>query len=131
MRVWVDGQLTESETARISPFDHGFTVGDGVFETCKVVNGVPFALTRHLQRLDRSAAGLGLPAADHNRLRQAIAEILDAEPTTGRMRITYTGGVSPLGSDRGDAGPTLVIAVALEGRWEKTTAVATVPWPRN
>ena len=131
MKVWVDGQLTDAALARISPFDHGFTVGDGVFETCKVVAGVPFALTRHLQRLDRSAAGLGLPAPDHERVRAAIASLLEAEPDAGRLRITYTGGVSPLGSDRGDAGPTLVLAAAPEGRWETTTSVSTVPWPRN
>ena len=131
MKVWVDGQLTDAAQARISPFDHGFTVGDGVFETCKVVVGVPFALTRHLQRLDRSAAGLGLPAPDHERVRAAIASLLEAEPDAGRLRITYTGGVSPLGSDRGDAGPTLVLAAAPEGRWETTTSVSTVPWPRN
>ena len=29
----------------------------------------------------------------------------------GRLRITYTGGLSPLGSDRGDDGPTLVVAL--------------------
>ena len=34
--------------------DHGLTVGDGVFETMKVVDGVPFALTRHLARLQQS-----------------------------------------------------------------------------
>jgi branched-chain amino acid aminotransferase len=131
MKVWVDGQLVDASQARISPFDHGFTVGDGVFETCKVVAGVPFALTRHLERLDRSAAGLGLPAPDHERVRAALAALLEAEPAAGRLRITYTGGISPLGSDRGDVGPTLVLAAAPEGRWETTTSVSTVPWPRN
>ena len=36
---------------QISVFDHGLVVGDGVFETVKVTYGVPFALTRHLARL--------------------------------------------------------------------------------
>ena len=32
MKVWVDGALHEAQDARVSAFDHGLTVGDGVFE---------------------------------------------------------------------------------------------------
>ncbi len=49
----------------------------------------------------------------------------------GRLRITYTGGAGPLGSDRGDACPTLVVVVAPAAPWPPTTTVATVPWTRN
>ena len=49
----------------------------------------------------------------------------------GRLRITYTGGVAPLGSDRGDAVPTLVVAMAAASPWPATTTIATVPWTRN
>jgi len=48
--VWVDGRLSIAEEAWVSALDHGVTVGDGVFETCKVVDGTPFALGRHLRR---------------------------------------------------------------------------------
>lgn len=131
MKVWVNGRLSEPDAARISPFDHGFTVGDGVFETCKVVGGEPFALTRHLRRLDRSAAGLGLPTIDHELVRTGIKELLAAEPDAGRLRITVTGGPGPLGSDRGDEGITLTLAVSPESAWEAATSVAVVPWVRN
>jgi branched-chain amino acid aminotransferase len=131
MKVWVNGRLSEPDAARISPFDHGFTVGDGVFETCKVVGGEPFALTRHLRRLDRSAAGLGLPTIDHELVRTGIKELLAAEPDAGRLRITVTGGPGPLGSDRGDEGITLTLAVSPESAWEAATTVAVVPWVRN
>jgi branched-chain amino acid aminotransferase len=131
MRVWVNGQLSEPDAARISPFDHGFTVGDGVFETCKVSDGEPFALSRHLRRLDRSAAGLGLPTPDHEVISAGIAELLGSEPLAGRLRITLTGGPGPLGSDRGDEGTTLTLAVSPESAWEASTSVAVVPWVRN
>ena len=131
MKVWVNGQLSEPDAARVSPFDHGFTVGDGVFETCKVTAGAPFALTRHLRRLDRSASGLGLPAPDHETVRTGIKELLDAEPLAGRLRITVTGGPGPLGSNRGDEGTTLTLAVSPESAWEPATSVAVVPWVRN
>lgn len=131
MKVWVNGVISESEAARISPFDHGFTVGDGVFETCKVTDGVPFALTRHLLRLDRSASGLGLPTPDHEVIRAGVKELLDVEPGAGRLRITVTGGPGPLGSDRGDEGTTVTLAVSPESAWEEATSVAVVPWVRN
>ncbi|MYX98721.1 4-amino-4-deoxychorismate lyase [Streptomyces sp. SID486] len=132
MRIWLDGGLRDVESARVSVLDHGLTVGDGVFETVKAAHGEPFALTRHLDRLTRSARGLGLPDPDHDEVRRACAAVLTANPMAlGRLRITYTGGHGPLGSDRGRHGPTLVVALGETTRRPDTTAVVTVPWTRN
>ncbi|MEU6402832.1 aminodeoxychorismate lyase [Streptomyces sp. NPDC046985] len=132
MKIWLDGGLRDVDSARVSVFDHGLTVGDGVFETIKAVGGAPFALTRHLDRLTRSARGLGLPDPDHDEVRRACAAVLDADPVPlGRLRVTYTGGHGPLGSDRGDRGPTLVVALGETSRRPDSTAVVTVPWTRN
>src|SRR3954463_7006508 len=78
MKVWLGDGLGEADQARVSVFDHGLTVGDGVFETAKVVDGVPFALTRHLDRLASSASGLGLTSPDDGVLRDAVAAVLAA-----------------------------------------------------
>lgn len=133
MRVWMDGQLLDDPDApAVTISDHGFTVGDGVFEAVKLIDGQPFALTRHLQRLARSAASLGLPTLDDAEVRRGVTAALDRfDEPLGRMRITYTGGPAPLGSGRGDKPPTLVVAVAGVGVWPTETAVVTVPWPRN
>ncbi|MFD4608691.1 aminotransferase class IV [Streptomyces sp. NPDC058440] len=132
MKLWLDGALRDLESARVSAFDHGLTVGDGIFETVKAVDGKPFALTRHLDRLTRSARGLGLPDPDHDEVRRACAAVLEANPMPlGRLRITYTGGHGPLGSDRGDRGPTLLVALGETTRRADSTAVVTVPWTRN
>ncbi|AXG76911.1 aminotransferase class IV [Streptomyces paludis] len=132
MLIWADGALRTADDARVSVFDHGLTVGDGVFETVKAVRGRPFALTRHLDRLARSARGLGLPEPDADEIRRACAAVLDAgPPEPARLRITYTGGPAPLGSDRGDAAPTLIVAADPSPRRPDTTAAVTVPWPRN
>ncbi|MFF4245305.1 aminotransferase class IV [Streptomyces sp. NPDC001822] len=132
MRIWVDGGLKDAGEARLSVLDHGLTVGDGIFETVRVAGGRPFALTRHLDRLSRSARGLGLAEPDHDEVRRAVAAVVEGNPVElGRMRITYTGGLSPLGSDRGDAGPTLVVAMGETTRRPDSTAVVTVPWTRN
>ncbi|MEU9327303.1 aminodeoxychorismate lyase [Streptomyces canus] len=132
MKIWLDGGLQDTETARVSVFDHGLTVGDGIFETLKTVDGRPFALTRHLDRLTLSARGLGLPDPDHDEIRRACAAVLEANPVPlGRLRITYTGGRGPLGSDRGEHGPTLVVALGESAPRSDSTAVITVPWTRN
>ena len=137
--IWIGegslGSLVTPDEALISALDHGFTVGDGVFETMKVVDGQPFALTRHLRRLDRSASVLGLEVPDHDILRSAVAEVLfaNAEAVNGpaRLRITLTGGIAPLGSDRGEAKPTIVVAMMSAAAWPESTSIATVPWVRN
>jgi branched-chain amino acid aminotransferase len=130
--VWVDGELRPEEEARISPFDHGLLTGDGVFETLRVYGGVPFAWTRHLQRLARSAAGLGLGLPSAGTLRVASDGVLAANHLEeARLRITVTGGPAPLGSDRGDARPTALVAASALPERPSVTPVATVPWSRN
>ncbi|TYC68411.1 aminodeoxychorismate lyase [Streptomyces sp. CB01881] len=129
---WVNGSLVDSANAAVSVLDHGLTTGDGVFETLKAVDGRVFALTRHLDRLTRSARGLGLPDPDHDVVREACAQVLAANPMPlGRLRLTYTGGASPLGSERGNDAPTLVVSLGAAAHRPDTTAVATVPWRRN
>src|SRR6478752_1186606 len=133
MRAWINGDLLPDATGpAVSVADHGLTVGDGVFEAIKVVNGLPFALDLHLARLHRSAAGLGLPGVDEELVRRGIASVLDGEDLPlGRIRITVTGGPAPMGSGRGDARPTVVVTADAMQPWPAATSVVTVPWPRN
>ena len=133
MRAWVNGQiLDDPKAAAIAVSDHGFTVGDGVFEAVKVVEGKPFALTRHLDRLGASAKGMGLPPVDEQEVRRGVAAVVHRQHLPlGRIRITYTGGEAPLGSGRGDHPPTLVVVADLMKPREGATYVVTVPWPRN
>ena len=60
MKVWINGALVAEQDAVLPASDHGLTVGDGLFESMKVVDGVAFAVRRHLARLRRTASGLGL-----------------------------------------------------------------------
>ena len=130
--IWVDGAVLAADTAMIPALDHGLTVGDGVFETCKIVDGEAFALTRHLARLARSAAVLGLVPPADELIRSAVGQTLAASRLSlGRLRITLTGGTGPLGSERGADGPTLLVAAAASAPWPDRIAVVTVPWTRN
>ena len=133
MKVWVNGTLCDEENAKVSPFDHGLLTGDGVFETLKVYDGRAFAVRRHLERLAFSAKGLGLPMPDAGVLRAAVDEVVAANGLTGegRVRITLTGGPSPLGSERAEVDPLVIVAAGPLRPWPSTTDVVVVPWPRN
>ncbi|MET0489920.1 MAG: aminotransferase class IV, partial [Acidimicrobiales bacterium] len=96
--IWLNGELLAGDRPAISAADHGLLVGDGVFETAKVIDGRAFALRRHLERLRRSADGLGLelPRSD-DELTDGVAAVIEAnQPGVGRLRITVTGGPGPL-----------------------------------
>ena len=132
MKVWLDGRLCEEDDACVSPFDHGLMTGDGIFETLKVYGGRPFAVRRHLERLERSAAGMALPLRPAEELRAAIDAVVVANDVhDGRVRLTVTGGPSPLGSERGKHGPLTLVAATSMQPWPETTDVVVVPWPRN
>ena len=133
MTVWINGTLVPDDEARISVFDHGLVTGDGVFETVKVAGGVPFALSRHLARLGRSAAGLGLAEPDLEQIRAGVLAVIEAsgQPELARMRITVTGGIAPLGSERGDSPLTAIVALGEMHAPAPWVDVTTVPWPRN
>jgi branched-chain amino acid aminotransferase len=131
IRVWVNGARVEPGTPAISAVDHGITVGDGVFETAKVVDGQPFAVTRHADRLDRSLAGLGLPPADRDVVEGGIAAVLQEPLEFGRLRWTVTAGLGPLGSDRGDSGYTYVVTAGPMPHPPASGGVVVVPWTRN
>ena len=130
--MWVNGALVTPDQARLSPFDHGLLVGDGVFETLRVCDGVPFAWRRHVERLAHSAGGLGLPLPELSGLREAADRVIEANRLTdARLRITVTGGPAPLGSERGDDPPTVIVAATAYVRPPSAVPLLVVPWPRN
>ena len=133
LAVWRDGERLDSPgQAVISVTDHGLVVGDGVFEALKATPEGAFAVQRHLNRLSRSAAAMGLPAPDHDLVRQGIATVLnDCSTPDAKVRVTYTGGEGPLGSGAAYGPPTLIVAVEPREPTPPTTAVVTAPWRRN
>src|SRR5205823_3506107 len=108
--VWLNGDLVADTEASVSPFDHGLLVGDGVFESLRLYRGRPFAVRRHLDRLERSAHGIDFALPARAALEAAVAGVVAANPdlTEARLRITVTSGRGPLGSARGDAGSTVL-----------------------
>ena len=59
-RVWLNGELVRKEDAKVSIFDAGFVVGDGVWEGLRLHRGRLVFLETHLDRLFAGAAAIGL-----------------------------------------------------------------------
>ncbi|WP_291382696.1 aminotransferase class IV [Demequina sp.] len=129
--VWVDGTLYPANEPILSASNHGVTVGDGVFETLAVKDGDPFALTRHLVRLQYSLDRMGMQAVDIPTVRQGIREVLEANPTeVARLRITVVSGSGPMGSVRGTGKPNVIIWGGPGSAPLRCRAVR-APWRRN
>jgi branched-chain amino acid aminotransferase len=133
LRIWLNGRLYQDpQQATVAGMDHGLIVGDGVFETLKVTERGAFAVQRHLNRLSRSAAALQLPAPDHMQISEAIESVLDGRGfPLGKLRITYTGGRGPLGSEAAYGPPTLIAALAPVAEAPPLASIVTAPWTRN
>jgi branched-chain amino acid aminotransferase len=130
--VYVNGELVPEDEAALSTFDHGVVVGDGAFETVLLRSGRPFALRRHLARLNRSLEGLGIECTDPMVVSDAVEKVISyLDYLDGRVRITVTAGPGPLGSGRYEGKPSIVVACAPVTDLHETSQVQTVPWPRN
>jgi branched-subunit amino acid aminotransferase/4-amino-4-deoxychorismate lyase len=90
--VSLNGRLLDDTTDGISPFDRGFTLGDGVFETIKVSNGQPWYLQRHLDRLRYAAHRfeLALPAALESWIADVVHQATTQQSQDAALRITLT-----------------------------------------
>jgi len=96
--IFLNGELLPRSQASISPFDHGFLYGYGLYETIRSYNGVIFHLDRHLQRLQKSATLLGLDsklaAFD---LEKACYDLLRINKlANARIRITISAGTGDI-----------------------------------
>lgn len=130
--TWINGRILSTADVRISPFDHGFLVGDGVFETLVARHGKPFTPTRHWRRLVASCGAMNITPPEYDVYLNAMLEIMRANDLQdARIRVTLTSGDGPLGSDRGEAPATMIVATTALKPWPPTETVMTVPWTRN
>jgi len=113
--VYVNGTIAAAEDAVIPVYDHGFLYGEGIYETLRTYDGVPFLYQRHVQRLRASAAHLALdvPFGD-DALLAWITETIAAAGEMGEayIRVLLTRGVGDLTYDvRSTPSPSVVIIV--------------------
>ena len=120
----VDGRISETPDARIAPGDDGLLRGDGVFEVIRLYAGRPFALTEHLDRLERSAAAIEL-VIERGKLEAEIDVLLkrfgehEAQlrlvVTRGGRRLAFTENLPALGETVALASVTYSPTIILTG----------------
>jgi branched-subunit amino acid aminotransferase/4-amino-4-deoxychorismate lyase len=93
--IWVRGEIVPEEALAVPAGDRVFEHGVGLFETLRTFGGAAPLLPRHLARMNRSAAALGLPL-DRIALPDAgaISRLVEANrgPGDAVIRITLSGG---------------------------------------
>jgi branched-chain amino acid aminotransferase group I len=115
--IYFNGQLKHRFEARLSPFDHGFLYGYGLFETMRAYNGHIFRLDSHVTRLRCSAESIGLTDSiltteeGKQSLKAACIATLEAnELRDARIRLTVSAGEGDMTPDTGTCPkPTVLI----------------------
>ena len=113
--VYVNGRITAADQAVVPVYDHGFVYGEGVYETLRTYNRVPFFYDRHMRRLRQSAERLLLDVPfDDATLMGWINQTIEAagQLQEAYIRILLTRGVGELNYDpTSTPRPTIVIIV--------------------
>jgi branched-chain amino acid aminotransferase len=95
--VSYNGSLLARDALKIPLDDRGFRYGDGIFETIRVIEGIPWHLDRHLRRVARGCEAIYLSIQDRM-IEEAIREVLEANHVqNGLVRVS----VSRSGGERG------------------------------
>lgn len=96
MMIFINGKIVPETEARISVFDSGFVLGDGVWEGLRVANGQPVFLDAHLDRLFEAARALMLNVGfDQAAITKAIYQTIEANnlQDDAHLRVMVTRGV--------------------------------------
>jgi branched-subunit amino acid aminotransferase/4-amino-4-deoxychorismate lyase len=127
--AYLNGTYLPAAEARISPLDRGFLLGDGAFETIRVIQGHPYLLDDHLARLRTTLHSIGLPfstAPLHDVCRQLI---MRNAMTDGILRITVSRGEGGAGyAPPATPTPTVFIHARPLGLVPDTTTARLSTW---
>src|SRR5205814_3363700 len=113
--VYVNGTIAPADQAVVPVYDHGFVYGEGVYETMRTYNRVPFLYDRHMRRLRQSAGHILLDVPfDDAAMLTWIGQTIAAAGELGEayVRVLHTRGVGDLTYDlKSTPKPTTVIIV--------------------
>ncbi|RPJ75693.1 MAG: aminotransferase [Acidobacteria bacterium] len=115
----VNGRITGEAEAAVSPLDHGFLYGEGVYEVVRTYGRSPFLFDRHMERLRGSAGRIAMALPfDHGEFERCVRETCDAfwaQPDASDevyIRILVTRGVGDISYNPAAChSPTVVIIV--------------------
>ena len=113
--IYVNGELLQREEAKISVFDSGYLVGDGVWEAMRLYEGKLAFVDLHLDRLWNGAKAVGMELGfEREWLVEQIEKVLEANhmKTGVHLRVMVTRGIKKTPSQDPRltlSGPNLVI----------------------
>lgn len=126
--VWLNGALVDPATASLSIDDPGIRYGEGLFETMRGQDGVIPWLERHLTRLQRSTAALGLDGMPTIAEVREATSLVAAKLDTGASRIRLT--ITSLPTLLIDGAPAEIdpcatlTAASIRGAWQPGRRIA-------
>ncbi|WP_313802550.1 aminodeoxychorismate lyase [Cytobacillus sp.] len=99
MFIYMNGEIVRKEEAVVSPLDHGFLYGMGLFETFRVYDGHPFLLDDHLERLNNSLEVLNMKATySRDEILHALRRLLAKNHLTDAyIRLNVSAGIGEIG----------------------------------
>lgn len=112
--VCLNGRIIPAAKATVSVFDRSFQLGDGIFETLRILNGQPIQWRAHWHRFVRSAKALKfkLPSTDRQCLDNLMGLIKSNQQKEATARFHLSRGVGPRGySMQHTQIPTLLISL--------------------
>ena len=139
--VFLNGEILPMADARIGVEDRGYQFADGVYEVVRLYNGRPFTFKEHLDRLERSAAGikLALPTARGD-LEAGLLKLVDRSGVReGMIYLQATRGIAPRNHVFPESPSSTVVAYCRplppvpnpgEGEGAKLMAVPDERWKR-
>lgn len=97
--MYLNGAILEESEAKISPFDHGFLYGLGVFETFRTYEGHPFLFYEHWERLLEGLKELNIQlTVTKEEIFEAIQLLINKNQCpNSRVRLNISAGVGEIG----------------------------------
>ncbi|MFD3448331.1 aminodeoxychorismate lyase [Microbacteriaceae bacterium 4G12] len=99
MLIYVNGAFVDEKEAVISPYDHGYLYGLGVFETFRVYNGHPFLFRDHYERLTTALSYLNIQwTLTKKDVLAIVDELLKRNSIqNARIRLNVSAGIGEVG----------------------------------
>ncbi len=141
IKIWVNGEILHRDDAKVSVYDSGFLLGDGMWEGLRLYDGVWAYFDDHMDRLFESCKAVALDVGmDRTGVADALARVQFANNmfTDVHCRLMITRGIKAKPFQHpslSQSGPTTVVIMehskpveTLQGRGVR---LATVPQVRG
>lgn len=136
--IYVDGQIVPKAEAKVSVFDSGFMLGDGVWEGLRLYNGRWAFIDEHIDRLFAAAKAIDLSIGlNREQIKEALFEAQKANNmvSDAHARVMITRGIKSRPFQHpslSKSGPTIVMILEhSRPKIPRPVRLATVPHLRG